>query len=412
MTIPAGATSGPALVLQAAIITPDRVLDRGWLLIDGPCISALGSGPPPAGARVLDLGRRMVAPGYLDLHVHGGAGVQVNGTSVAEVADSVTAMARFHATHGTTALVATTVSDARDTLLTTVRGISRAMTKADHHAATVLGAHLEGPWLAPSRAGAQNPQHLREPSISELHDLLDAAMGALLLITIAPERPAALAVIRAAAAAGVVMSVGHTEADFDTTRAAFDAGARHATHLFNAMPDLLHRRPGPVAAALADPRVTVELIADGIHVHPAVLALAVTAAPGRAVAVTDAISATGLGDGLYRLGELEVKLVGRRVALAAAAGTLAGSVLTMDVAVATLAAAGVPLSVAVRAATATPASVIGATTKGRLVPGADADMVILEPDLSVAATIIGGQVVHDPHRLLRPTALIETAGRP
>ena len=407
MTIPA-AVSGPALLLRAMIITPQQVLDPGWIVIDGPRISAVGSGPPPAGQRVLDLGRRIVAPGYIDLHVHGGGGVQVNGTSVQEVAESVIAMARFHATHGTTALVATAVSDARDTLLVTVRGIAQAAARTDPGSPAVLGAHLEGPWLAPSRAGAQNPRHMREPSTDELHDLLDAAAGTLRLITIAPERPGALAVIEEAVAAGVVMSVGHTEADFDTTRAAFAAGARHVTHLFNAMPGLHHRRPGPVAAALADPRVTVELIADGIHVHPAVLALAVTAAPDRAVAVTDAISAAGLEDGLYRLGELDVKLAGRRVSLAQASGTLAGSVLTMDKAVATLAAAGVPLAVAIQAATATPASVAGASGKGRLAPGADADVVILEPDLRLAATIVGGQVVHDPGRLLHSAALIET----
>jgi N-acetylglucosamine-6-phosphate deacetylase len=280
----------PALLLRATIITPQQVLDPGWLVIDGPRISAVGSGPPPARQRVLDLGRRIVAPGYIDLHVHGGGGVQVNGTSAAEVAESVTAMARFHATHGTTALVATAVSDARDALITTVRGIARVAARPDPGSATVLGAHLEGPWLAPSRAGAQNPRHLREPSVDELRDLLDAAAGSLRLITIAPERPGALGVIEEAAAAGVVMSVGHTEADFDTTRAAFDAGARHVTHLFNAMPDLQHRRPGPVVAALADTRVTVELIADGIHIHPAVLALAVSAAPDRVVGGSARIS--------------------------------------------------------------------------------------------------------------------------
>lgn len=408
MTTPAAAASGPALLLRAVIITPQQVLDPGWIVIDGSRISAVGSGPPPAGQRVLDLGRRIVAPGYIDLHVHGGAGVQVHGASAQEVAESVIAVAQFHAAHGTTALVATAVSDARDTLLTTVQGIAQATARTDHGLPTVLGSHLEGPWLAPSRAGAQNPRHLREPSVDELHDLLDAAAGSLRLITIAPERPGALDVIREAAAAGVVMSVGHTEADFDTTRAAFDAGARHVTHLFNAMPGLHHRHPGPVAAALADARVTVELIADGIHVHPAVLALAVAAAPDRAVAVTDAISAAGLGDGLYRLGELDVRLAGRRVSLATASGTLAGSVLTMDMAVATLVAAGVPLGVAVRAATATPASVVGASSKGRLAPGMDADVVILEPDLRPAATIVGGRVVHDSGRLLRCAALIET----
>jgi N-acetylglucosamine-6-phosphate deacetylase len=405
VTIKTETADGSGLALRAIIVTPENVIDPGWVTIDGSRISAVGSGAPPAGQRILDLGRRIVAPGFVDLHVHGGAGAQVNGNSVPEVAKSVTTMAKFHATHGTTALVASAVSDTRETLCTTLRGIAQAAGRANPGSPTVLGAHIEGPWLTPSRAGAQDPRRLREPDADELTDLLDAAAGSLRLVTIAPERSGALGIIEAAAAAGVVVAIGHTEADFDTARAAFDAGARHVTHLFNAMPGLNHRQPGPVAAALTDPRITVELIADGIHVHPAVLALALAAAPGRAVVVTDAISAAGLGDGRYRLGDLDVDLAGRRVALAAEQQTLAGSVLTMDVAVATLVAAGVALGPAVRAATATPASVVGASGKGRLVPGADADVVILEPDLRLAATIISGRVVHDPSRLLRSARL-------
>jgi N-acetylglucosamine-6-phosphate deacetylase len=198
----------------------------------------------------------------------------------------------------------------------------------------------------------------------------------------------------------VVMSVGHTEADADTTAAAFAAGARHVTHLGNAMPGIDRRAPGPMAAALADSRVTLEVIADGIHVHPRFLSLLGAVAPDRLVAVTDATAACGMPPGSYRLGVAEVVVDAERVVLADRPGTLAGSVLTMDRAVATLVAAGVDLATAVTAATATPAGVVSAAGKGHLRPGADADLVVLGDDLVARATVAGGVVASDPDRLL------------
>jgi N-acetylglucosamine-6-phosphate deacetylase len=389
---------GP-LVLRAGTLVPggvdDEELTPGWIVLDGERIGDVGAGAPPDGLPVVELHDRILAPGFLDLHVHGGGGAQVNGASPEAVAQTVLDVATFHVRHGTTGLLATTVSDSPGRLVAAVQGVAQAAALRRSGSARILGAHLEGPWIAVGKAGAQNPAVLRPPNTLELHGLLDSAPGVLRLVTIAPELPGAIDVIRAGADAGVVMSVGHTEADVDTVQTAFDAGARHVTHLFNAMPGLHHRAPGPVGAALADPRVTVEVIADGIHLHPGVLEVVASAARGRMVAVTDAISAAGLMPGRYSLGELDVVVRDGRAVLADHPATLAGSVLTMDRAVTTLVAAGVPLAQAIAAATSTPARTLGESRKGRIAPGADADLVVLEPDLSAAATVVGGRVAHD-----------------
>ncbi len=399
--------SGPAeaWVLRAEeVLTPHQRLRPGWVTVSGARIDAVGSGHPPPGVAITDLGDRVLTPGFIDLHVHGGDGAQVNGATPEEVAASVETVARCHLRHGTTALLATTVADTPARLAAAVRGVAAAGAQPAPQAAHVLGAHLEGPWVAPGRAGAQDPQALRAPSVSELAALLDAARGTVRLVTLAPELPGAFDLIRAATAEGLVVSVGHTEADWETTKRAFDAGARHVTHLFNAMPGVHHRRPGPVLAALDDPRVSVEIIADGIHIHPAVLARVLAAAPDRVTTVTDAMAATGLPPGRYRLGRRDVILEGSRVALAEAPDTLAGSVLTMDRAVKVLVDAGVELPAAVTAATATPARVLGEPTRGRLEPGAEADLVVLERNLSVAAVLRAGRPAHDPHGLLHHPA--------
>ena len=395
-----------AFVLRAEVVLPggisDPELTPGWVLLDGDRIADVGSGAPPEGMTWVDVGDRILAPGFLDLHVHGGAGAQVNGGSPDGIADAVLDVARFHVRHGTTGLLATTVSDTPDRLAAAVQGVAAAADVPG--AARVLGAHLEGPWIAPGKAGAQNPAVLRPPSVSELQSLLSAAPGAVRMVTLAPELPGALDVVRVGADAGVVMSVGHTEADVEQTVAAFDAGARHVTHLFNAMPGLHHREPGPVGAALTDPRVTVEVIADGIHLHPDVLAVVCAAAGGRVVAVTDAMPAAGLEPGRYELGGLDVLVDGGRAVLADAPQTLAGSVLTMDGAVRTLVAAGLTRTAAVAAATSIPADRLGEKRKGRLRTGADADLVVLSSDLRVAATVVAGQAAHDPSGLLASAA--------
>ncbi len=244
----------PNYVLCAKrIATPHEIVPDGFVVVEGGSVLDVGRGLPPAGAATVDLGDVLIAPGFIDVHVHGGGGAQVNCATREEVETSVRRMAQFHAQHGTTALVPTTVSDSREALRVAVEGVA-AVTRAPGTAAAavVLGSNLEGPWIARSRAGAQFPGALRPPSTEELDDLVKRADGTLRIVTLAPELEGAMELIAAARSAGVVASIGHTDADQATAKAAFDAGARLATHLFNAMAPIHHRRPGPVAAALAD----------------------------------------------------------------------------------------------------------------------------------------------------------------
>ncbi|MDX6297295.1 MAG: N-acetylglucosamine-6-phosphate deacetylase [Nocardioidaceae bacterium] len=397
MTTTAGS---PVTLLAETLLTPSQQLCPGWVTVSGPAVVAVGSGLPPRAGELVDLGGRVLAPGFVDLHVHGGAGAQVNGATARDVADSVRRMAAHHARHGTTALLATTVSDTPARLLETLRGIGLCLAGPPAGGARVLGAHLEGPWLAPAMAGAQDLRFLRLPDLEELTTLLDGHRDVVRMVTIAPELPGALDVVAALVEARVVASIGHTEADLATTRAAVAVGARHVTHLFNRMPGLHHRRPGPVGLALTDERLTVELVPDGIHVDPLVIALVMRAAAGRVVAVTDAVAASGQPGGTQRIGELEVEVAEGRVVLAAAPETLAGSVVTMDHAVANLVAAGVSMTDAVSAATETPARVIGEGARGRIEVGSSADLVVLEPSLRCSATVVAGRAVFDPTRLL------------
>jgi N-acetylglucosamine-6-phosphate deacetylase len=270
----------------------------------------------------------------------------------------------------------------------------------------VLGSHLEGPYLATARRGAHDPRFLRDPQPAELDRLLDAAHGTLRQLTIAPELPNALELIQILVENEVVVAIGHTEADFELARTAFDVGARLLTHAFNAMPGIGHRAPGPVVAAFEDPRVTVELILDGEHVHPDVAALAFRSAPGRVALITDAMAATGAGDGLYQLGSLDVEVKDGVAHLAgtgslagsdalAGSGSLAGSTLTQDRALRlAIERVGVPLAEAVGAVTLTPARVLGLESRhGLLAPGYVADAVQLDSQWQVRRVWANGEAL-------------------
>jgi N-acetylglucosamine-6-phosphate deacetylase len=365
------------LVLTSArVLTPDEDVAAAWVAVTAGRIEALGDGEPPAAAERVDLSGRLLAPGFIDLHVHGGGGAHFMSGDAGECARA----ADFHARHGTTALLATTIAAPRDELLRAVAAVAET---------SILGVHLEGPFLSERRRGAQQAEHLRPPDLDELAALL--AAGPVRLVSLAPELPGALEAIEAIDEADAVPALAHTDATYAQAVAAIEAGARHAVHTFNGMRPLHHREPGVLGAVLDDPRVTCEAIADGHHVHPAALRLLYRAkGAGGTVLVTDAIAAAGLPDGDYELGGAPVRAAGGRVETAD--GILAGSTLTMDTAVRNAHAWGLPLIDALAAATRTPAWVLG-VPKGRIAPGYDADLVVLDRDLRPVAAYIGGRPV-------------------
>ena len=373
----------PDLVLSAGrLVTPARILAPGWLHVSGERVAGVGPGDPPRPPD-LDVPDATVVPGFVDTHVHGGGGAAFDGGDRTAVEQAV----RAHRAHGTTTTVASLVTD-------TPQGLARsASALADLVDEGLLaGIHLEGPWLSAERAGAHDPALLGPPTPESVDRLVEACRGRLRMATLAPELPGAYDAIRRLVAAGVVVAIGHTEATYDQTRAALDVGATAGTHLFNAMRGLHHREPGPIAALLEHPDAYVELIADGVHVHPAVLGLAAAAKPHRAVLVTDAMAAAAAADGDYRLGRLEVTV--REGVARLRGGAIAGSTATMASAVRfAVRRAGLSLEDAVRAATSTPAALHGLDHVGDLRPGADADLVVLDDDLEVQRVMRRGEWV-------------------
>lgn len=357
---------------DARVVTPDGIIDGGLRIEEGR-ITAVGAeltgGESLSGA--------LVVPGFVDIHVHGGGGHDMS-ASPADLAGAV----RFHRGHGTTTSLVSLVTAPVDALC---QQLSWAADLAD--VGEIAGAHLEGPFLSHVRCGAQNPDHLLEPDLAAFGRMVEAARGHLRVITVAPELPGALELIDAAVAAGVVAAVGHTDASYEQARAAFDHGATLATHLFNGMRPIHHREPGPVLASL-DAGVACETINDGIHLHPAVLREVLARGNDRLVLITDAIDATGVGDGEYVLGGQRVWV--RDGAARLENGSLAGSSLTMDSAFARAVRNGVELAEASVAASANPARVIGLDDRGDLAPGKRADLLVLDADLAVQRVMRAG----------------------
>jgi len=370
----------------ARIVTPEGV-HEGWLTIEDGRITHVGHGPAPRPGH--DLGGRHVVPGFVDMHNHGGAG----GSFPTGDQDEARAAVALHARHGTTTLVASLVTDSLDRLQ---RAASSLAVLCDE--GLLAGIHFEGPYIARARCGAHDPALLREPSPRELAGLIKAGGGHVRMLTIAAELPGALDTIRMAAGEGVIAALGHSDADYEGTLAGIEAGATVATHLYNAMPQLGHRDPGPIAALLQDERVTVELINDGVHVHPAMLTLACeVAGPGRTALITDSISATGLSDGAYLLGPMRVGVVGG-VARLVEGGSIAGSTLTMDVAFRrAVRELGLSLPDAAQVAAQTPARVLGlADSIGSISVGKYADLVVLSDELEVAGVMRRGAWISEP----------------
>jgi N-acetylglucosamine-6-phosphate deacetylase len=345
-------------------------VDDFWMVVDGNSIVSVGSGPqhPPADMKV-DVGGRRLVPGFLDLHGHGGGGFAFDDGGP----DLVRALAT-HREHGTTRSVVSLVANPLSQLRTSLGAIAD-LAQSDP---LVLGAHLEGPFLAVGRRGAHNAEFLLEPDLAVLDELLNAARGTLRQLTLAPELDGALEMVDVLVEAEVVVAMGHSYVDFAIAQEAFDRGVRLVTHAFNAMDGIHHRAPGPVVAAFEDDRVTLELILDGVHVHPDVAALTFRSAPGRVALVTDAMAAAGSVDGDYQLGSLTVS-VREGLALLRGTDTIAGSTLTQDRALRiAVTESHLAEADAVAALTLTPARVLGIEHRhGLLAPGYVADAVIL-----------------------------------
>jgi N-acetylglucosamine-6-phosphate deacetylase len=364
------------VIVTGQVVTPEGVLP-GSVRVEGDRIAELIPGPGSPD--------RIIVPGFVDLHCHGGGGHTFTTGDPA----AARAAAGFHLRHGTTTLCASLVSSPYPLMRAATGAFAPLVADG-----VLAGIHFEGPYLSPARCGAQNPAHLRDPSTEELETLIGLGGGAVRMVTLAPERDGALAAIRLLAGHRVVAAVGHTDASYEQTLAAVAAGATVATHLCNAMRPVHHREPGPIVALLGAEPVVCELIADGVHLHDGMLGFAARAAPGRTVLVTDAMAAAGMPDGRYELGGQSVMVSGRVARLATvdgSPGTIAGSTLTMDAALRRTVGAGVPLVDAVQMAATTPARVLGlAGTVGALAPGLRADLVELDADLRVVRVMRAG----------------------
>jgi N-acetylglucosamine-6-phosphate deacetylase len=377
-----GREARTTLVRAARLVDVAGTVEDGWVLVDGDTIRATGAGrDAPDADEQVDLGAATLVPGFVDLHGHGGA------TQAYEDASFTGALA-MHRAHGTTGSVLSLVANPVPALVASLAQVRSVM--AAHP--LVLGAHLEGPFLSPDNKGAHNSDFLVAPTPDVVDELLAAGEGVLRQVTIAPELPGALDAVRRFVAAGVTVAVGHTVGTYEQARAAFDAGATVLTHAFNAMPGLHHRAPGPIGAAVADDRVTLELILDGVHVHPAAARTLLRAAPGRVALITDAMGAAGAADGAYRLGSLDVTVTDG-VAHVAGTDTIAGSTLTQDVALRNaVELVGMSLPEAVAALTSVPARALGLGDRlGRIAPGYAADLVALSPSFGVQRVWGGGQ---------------------
>ena len=377
-------------ITAAQLLTPkEKIVDPVVLLEDGH-IRELGSSDAvaiPAGARTFEFPGAVLAPGYIDLHIHGSAGYDV----MEGKQDGLEKMSAFLGGRGLGAFLATTVTSEMNKLLSAVERLAEQITnwRTDFPGAIPFGIHMEGPCLSVARRGVHPEKYIVNPSVELFDRMHRAAAGCLRLITVAPEVPGALELIREATKRGVRVSIGHTDGDASDAVAAIEAGATHVTHTFNAMRPLEHRRPGVLGKILESDEVYAEIIADGVHVDPVVIELFLRCKrKERAVLVTDALSAAGMPDGTYRLGSFEFTVKGP---LCEANGTLAGSVLSMDGAVRNIMQfAGWDLADSVRLASLNPADVVADDMRGRLVKGARADVVALSPKGEVIKNFIGG----------------------
>ena len=396
--------AGRFVIRHATRVDARGMAEESWAYVSDGVIESVGVGDADCdacisgyggveGVETIDASGLLLTPGYVDIHAHGGWGCSFD-----DGPEAISVARACHMTHGTTRQVLSLITNPLDVMAANLTSVKAAMQKRPD----VLGSHLEGPFLAVSRKGAHDPACLVDPTPERVDRLLKAADGSLRQITMAPERQCAMEAVRRLAAAGVVPAVGHCDADYGTTRQAFDCGAKLLTHMFNAMNGVRHRDPGPIPAAVEDSRVTLELICDGFHVADPVLRLALNLVPHRIAFVTDAMAATGCPDGPYRLGALDVAVVDGHARLVSN-GAIAGSTLTLEEAVRrAVQCLGMGLPDAVEAATLTPSRALGLDRSnavtgaplGLVAPGYAADLLLTDPGtLSVRRVWCAGRAM-------------------
>ncbi len=382
------------LLHNATVYAEDGVYEDGWVLVQGGRIAKVGQGALTslAAAERIDLQGQALAPGLIDIHVHGALGHD----TMDATPEALQEMARFYAQHGVTGFLATTMSNPPEAIMAALQNIARVQSQGIGGAA-LLGAHVEGPFLDPERAGAQDPGHIRQAHADEYQRMFDT--GVIRLLTVAPEYAPNQELIPYAVERGAAVAAGHTRATYEDMCRAVELGITQVTHLFNGMESLHHRKPGVVGAGLALDRLRCQLIADNIHIHPAVLKLAVRAKGPRGILlVSDAMSGTGMPDGDYDLGGQPVSVRDgvARIARGAAQGALAGSTLTMERAVSNImAAAELSLAEALPMASLNPALAVGLQArKGVIAEDKDADLIVLDDRLNVTLTMVQGDIVY------------------
>ena len=383
----------PSLFIHTGrAVTPTAEIPDALIHVEDGAIRSVASRASavlPAGAREVDARSLTAVPGFVDVHVHGAAGRDV----MEATPEALAAVAQCLARHGTTSFLATTVSAGMDGTLRALEGLAAAIRAQGDQWAECLGIHLEGPFLSHARRGVHPVEQLLPPSAATLARFLAAAQGFARILTLAPELAGAEETIAAAREAGLVVALGHTDATYDATVRAIDAGARHAAHVFNAMRPFSHRETGVLGAVLTDSRVTAEVIADGVHVDEPALRLLLSAKTEETVVlVSDGTAATDMPDGNYRLGSIDVTVSGG--VSRNREGRIAGSTLTLDRAVQHMTSLGVPVASAVRMASLNAARRLGLESrKGQLVPGADADIVLLDSSSKVQQVFVRGRAV-------------------
>ena len=381
------------IISNGTIITPFQSLENKAISIEKGKITAIKERKVmdiPAGVEIIDAGGKFVAPGFIDIHVHGGGGSDIMDGKYEAVKQVATTHSRF----GTTAFLPTTMTMSKDKIIGSLKSIHEAFIKGTG-AAEILGVHLEGPYISSEKKGAQKEKDIKKASIGEFLEFNQASGNLIRIVTLAPEMPGAIDFIRWLHKQGVIVSVGHSNATYKQVQEGIKAGLTHVTHTFNAMRGFNHREPGVVGAALSSPKLILEMIADGIHLHPVAMKILIKIKEiGKIVLITDAMRAASKPEGTYNLGGQEVTVVRGQARLKD--GTLAGSVLTMDKAVCNMVdKVGVSLTEAIQMATASPARCLGVESKkGSLEPGKDADIVILNKKLEVELTMVKGKIVY------------------